>query len=201
MYDNSLICFVSDHGDMLGDHHLWRKTYAYEGSSAIPYIVKLPKNMPTVLPAGSESDAPVGLQDLLPTFLTVNGQKVPDAIDGMSLQQLWSGESGTWRKYIAMEHNTAYFPENYWCALTDGKIKYVWFFHTGQEQLFDLTKDPQELRDLSTVSRYRKQLAAMRQEMVSYLSERGEEWVKDGQLVVRKKNLLYSPNYPKNKQK
>ena len=41
----------------------------------------------------------------------------------------------------------------------------------------------------------------MRQEMVSYLSERGEEWVKDGQLVVRKKNLLYSPNYPKNKQK
>ena len=122
-------------------------------------------------------------------------------MDGMSLQQLWSGESGTWRKYIAMEHNTAYFPENYWCALTDGKIKYVWFFHTGQEQLFDLTKDPQELRDLSTVSRYRKQLAAMRQEMVSYLSERGEEWVKDGQLVVRKKNLLYSPNYPKNKQK
>ena len=84
-----------------------------------------------------------------------------------------------------MEHNTAYFPENYWCALTDGKIKYVWFFHTGQEQLFDLTKDPQELRDLSTVSRYRKQLAAMRQEMVSYLSERGEEWVKDGQLEVK----------------
>ena len=35
MYDNALICFVADHGDMLGDHHLWRKTYAYEGSAAI----------------------------------------------------------------------------------------------------------------------------------------------------------------------
>ena len=42
MYDDALICFVSDHGDMLGDHHLWRKTYAFEGSSAIPFIIKLP---------------------------------------------------------------------------------------------------------------------------------------------------------------
>jgi len=39
MYENSIICFTSDHGDMLGDHHHWRKTYAYEGSSNIPFIL------------------------------------------------------------------------------------------------------------------------------------------------------------------
>ncbi|MDF2653473.1 MAG: sulfatase, partial [Paenibacillus sp.] len=40
--DNTMIVFTSDHGDMLGDHHLWRKTYAYEGSTHIPLIIRLP---------------------------------------------------------------------------------------------------------------------------------------------------------------
>lgn len=54
MYDNALICFVADHGDMLGDHHLWRKTYAYEGSAAIPFIIKLPENMKSSLKPGEK---------------------------------------------------------------------------------------------------------------------------------------------------
>lgn len=39
----------------------------------------------------------------------------------------------------------------------------------------------------------------MRRAMAEHLQERGEEWVKDGKLVVRKESLLYSPNYPVNK--
>lgn len=39
----------------------------------------------------------------------------------------------------------------------------------------------------------------MRRVMVEHLRERGEEWVKNDSLVIRKNNLLYSPNYPKNK--
>ena len=42
MYDDAVICFTADHGDMLGDHYHWRKTYPYEGSAHIPYIVKWP---------------------------------------------------------------------------------------------------------------------------------------------------------------
>ena len=42
MYDNALIVYVSDHGDMLGDHYYWRKTYPYEGSAHIPFLVKWP---------------------------------------------------------------------------------------------------------------------------------------------------------------
>lgn len=40
IYDNALICYISDHGDMLGDHYHWRKTYPYQGSVHVPYIVK-----------------------------------------------------------------------------------------------------------------------------------------------------------------
>ena len=200
MYDNALICFVSDHGDMLGDHHLWRKTYAYEGSSAIPFIVKLPREMENGLKAEKVIEAPVELRDLLPTFLAINEEKIPEDMDGLSLLPLFHDKNAKWRKYIDIEHSTAYFADNYWCALTDGKIKYIWFFRTGKEQLFNLKADPQELHDLSGESSWQEKLDGMRKVMVEHLRERGDEWVKDDKLVIRKTNLLYSPNYPKNKE-
>lgn len=196
MYENSLICFVADHGDMLGDHYLWRKTYAYEGSSAIPYIIKLPYSGRQVKKDGTPIDEPVELRDLLPTFLAINGAEIPEAIDGMSLLPLMEKKKYTWRKFIDIEHATAYWQNNYWCALTDGKVKYIWFFLTGEEQLFDLVNDPGELNNLSKDSSSQRQLELMRKAMAEHLQERGEEWVKDGKLVVRKKSLLYSPNYP-----
>ena len=197
MYDNSLIVFIADHGDAMGDHYMWRKTYPYQSSVSVPYIVKLPSSVKTSLKPGERITEPVELRDLLPTFLDLNGTKIPEKIDGLSLMPLLKGEKVSWREYIDLEHAECYWKENYWCALTDGKIKYVWFFRTGQEQLFDLTKDPHELKDLSQEKSYAKVLEHMRSAMVDHLSERGDEWVKDGHLVVRQKSQLYSPNYPK----
>lgn len=90
---------------------------------------------------------------------------------------------------------------NYWCALTDGKIKYIWRIHTGTEELFDLTQDPQELHNAVNDKKYRKQLTEMRNEMIRHLSERGEEFVKDGRLVVKEKTMLYGPHYPEKENK
>ena len=81
--------------------------------------------------------------------------------------------------------------------MTDGKMKYIWNFHTGEEQLFDLEKDRGEQKNLVSEKRYKHKLEELREAMVKHLSERGEGFVKDGKLVVRKETLLYSPNYPK----
>lgn len=196
MYDNALVCFVSDHGDMMGDHNMWRKTYAYEGSSAIPFIVKLPESAADRLRKGSVVEAPVELRDLLPTFLDINDAAVPDAIDGMSLMPLFEEKNPMWRDYIDFEHATCYWKDNYWVALTDGRIKYIWFCHSGREQMFDLEKDPYEIHDVSGDASYSSEMDVMRQAMACHLSERGEGWVKDGRPVKREKSLLYSPNYP-----
>lgn len=69
-------------------------------------------------------------------------------MDGKSLVALVSGNNDGWRKYIDLEHATCYSADNYWCALTDGKMKYIWFIHTGEEQLFDLSADPGERKNL-----------------------------------------------------
>ena len=141
------------------------------------------------------------LRDLLPTFLDASGAQIPEEMDGLSLLALVDeSRKHTWRQYIDLEHATCYAKENYWCALTDGKIKYVWNFYTGEEELFDLSKDPGELRNLVSEKHYRKRLADLREAMVKHLSERGEGFVKEGKLVVRKERLLYSPNYPKSEE-
>ena len=196
MYDNALIVYVSDHGDMLGDHYHWRKTYPYEGSAHIPFIVKWPASVQAQ--AGGKDVHPVELRDLLPTFLDAAGGTVPDGMDGRSLLPLVTGNSNvSWRDYIDLEHSACYAFENYWCALTDGRIKYVWNFYDGHEELFDLSQDPCELKELSGNPAYHDVLVAMRRRMVGHLSERGEGFVKDGRLVVRGKDaLLYSPFYP-----
>ena len=125
MYDNAIICFTADHGDMLGDHYHWRKTYPYEGSTHIPYIVKWPAGMYKKVPLGARIEQPVELRDFLPTFIELAGGAVPPDMDGKSLLKLVQGQESEWRKYLDMEHATCYSQDNYWCALTDGKIKYV----------------------------------------------------------------------------
>lgn len=147
-------------------------------------------------PTGTIIEEPVELRDFLPTFLELADGQIPDDMDGKSLTTLIKEKSPEWRRWIDLEHATCYDDHNYWCALTDGKIKYIWFVHTGEEQLFDLEKDPKETTDVSADKHYRKQLQTLREAMVNHLSERGEEWVKDGKLVIRSKTLLYSPNYP-----
>jgi arylsulfatase len=197
MYDNTLICFTADHGDMLGDHYHWRKTYPYEGSAHIPYIVKWPAGISKSIPDGSSIEQPVELRDFLPTFIDIAGGSVPPDMDGRSLLKLIQGQQEQWRPYIDMEHATCYSDDNYWAALTDGKIKYIWNFHNGSEQLFDLREDPGETHNLSEDAAYQNKLSELRKMMVEHLSERGDSFVKDGKLMTLDTTLLYSPNFPK----
>lgn len=200
MYDNALVFFISDHGDMMGDHSHWRKTYAYEGSAAVPFIAKFPAGteMKAFRP-GDSPEYPVELRDLLPTMLAVNGQQTPADMDGASLTKLFTDGDPAWRRWIDLEHATCYSRDNYWCALTDGKMKYIWFLRTGEEQLFDLAADPHETKELSNDAEYRRQLEELRAAMTEHLKIRGEGWVKDGKLVTRTETMLYSPNFPAGK--
>jgi arylsulfatase A-like enzyme len=196
MYDHSFIIFLADHGDELGDHYHWRKTFPYQGSAHIPFIMKWPENYPAGIERGSKIDQVTGLQDILPTFLGISGQKIPEDMDGKNVLELINGNSSGWRNYIGMEHSTSYFENNYWSAVTDGKRKYIWHFHTGQEQFFDLEKDPYENKDLTDDKNHQEEMNRWRNYLVDYLKERGPGFVKDGQLVKRTETMLYSPHHP-----
>ena len=197
MYDNAIIFFISDHGDMLGDHCMWRKTYAYEGSAHVPFIVKLPKNMKSCYKQGEViKDKVVELRDILPTAIDIANGTQPEIMDGKSLLPIFEKKNCEWREYLDLEHSSCYLPNSSWCALTDGNLKYIYFYNTGEEQFFDLEKDPYEEKNLAKAKKYQKKIETYRQAMVEHLSIRGEEWVKDGKLQVIKKNTLFGKNFP-----
>lgn len=194
--EHTLILCTADHGDMLGDHHLWRKTYAYEASARIPMLIRWPTGL-IDRRRGLKIDHCVELRDVLPTFLDAAGAKVDSKrFDGASMLDLVRGQTGAWRRWLDLEHCRCYWPGNQWTALTDRRWKYIYSAYDGSEQLFDLHADPDELHDLAGEPTRARMLATWRQRMVDHLAERGAPFVVDGKLGLRTKPMLYSPNYP-----
>ena len=62
--------------------------------------------MKSSLKPGEKIEAPVELRDLLPTFLALNGCRIPEEIDGLSLLPLLEKGKAPWREYIDIEHST-----------------------------------------------------------------------------------------------
>jgi arylsulfatase A-like enzyme len=196
MYDNTLIVFLSDHGDMLGDHHHWRKTYAYEGSAKIPMLLRWPTDFGCHQMRGQTLFQPVEHRDILPTFLDAAAARIPQHVDGASLLSLIRNPTCKWRSFIDLEHDICYSPQNHWNALTDGRIKYIYHAFDGREQLFNLKDDPGETRDLAADSKYQPALKDWRNRLVLHLAERGPAFVSSGKLIPRPNSTLYSPFYP-----
>ena len=193
--ENTLILFTSDHGDMTGDHHLWRKSYAYEASAHIPMLMRWPEGLGGQ--PGQVLTEPVEIRDILPTFLEAAEIPIPDLVEGASMLPLTRGNNDNWRTYIDLEHDVCYHVRNHWNALTDGKTKYIFNAYDGEEQLFDLNSDPGETRDLAGHADHSAQLRLWRTRMIEHLEPRGDAWVKNGKLALRKHSILHSPNYPK----
>lgn len=193
--EDTLILFISDHGDMLGDHHLWRKTYAYEGSARIPFLVRWPESLLRAT-RGQRREEPVELRDVLPTFLDAAGIPGGEAMDGTSLLPLLEGKNKEWRPFIDLEHDVCYDPSNHWNALTDGKTKYIFHAQDGAEMLFDLAHDPGETVNLAALAESETSLNTWRAMLAEHLRPRGSAWVKDGALQLRPESMLHSPNYP-----
>lgn len=199
---NTMIIFTSDHGDMLGDHHLWRKTYAYEGSARVPMIVRPPEAWDRKSTRGQVRDEVVEMRDIMPTFLDAAGVAIPGTVDGQSVLPLARGEAaGDWRPYLFGEHCACYSTEQANCYLTDGREKYIWFPYLGTQQLFDLRNDPGELHDLADDPRHADRLAAWRGRLIEQLERRKAEapdypLVERGEPATLPRDAVYlSPHY------
>lgn len=195
MLDDTLVIFISDHGDMLGDQNLWRKSYGYEQSAHIPMLMRVPPKFE--LGAGGQViHNPVEIRDILPTLLDASGTEIPDGLEGKSLLSLVRSKGEGWREYIDLEHDICYSPANHWNGLTDGKWKYLFHAMDGEEQLFNLEEDPNELNDLVGLPEYNVQLSLWRSRLVDHLKIRGPLWVRNGKLIPRPNGMLLSPNFP-----
>ena len=170
---NSIVVFTSDHGEMLGDHHLWRKSYGLESSAHIPFIMTAPES---VIPVSNvENNHLVGWEDVMPTFLHAAGATVPDTVEGRNLFEVTSGApSSAWRHYYHGEHAASYHPDNANQYITDGRWKLIWNPITGEDLFFDLENDPGETMDRAADAGAAQELARMRLLLARHLAGRAE---------------------------
>lgn len=177
-----VIVFTTDHGEMLADHYLWHKCEPYEASSRIPFLIQGTDDLGFV--RGARHDAPVCLEDIGPTLLELAGLAPMENVDGRSLVPILRGLGGPVREIIHGEHATAYDEHQAFQMLTDGRMKYIWRPHSGAEQLFDLTTDPQECINLAAKPEHATEVSRWRDRLIAQLQNRPEGFVSEGKLVA-----------------
>ena len=180
---NTVFVFLSDHGEMLGDHHLFRKFLPYEGSSGVPLLFYDPGDVLGIrknrsIPALAE------LRDVMPTLLDIAGLPIPKELDGKSLLPLMRGETGRVRDFLHGEHTGAEGPDGLGNQfIVTEHDKYIWFSRTGRELYFDLDRDPHELHDAIQDPGCQARINLLRSQLVQLLAGR-EEGYSDGQRLI-----------------
>lgn len=179
-FNDTIIVFLSDHGEMLFDHSLWRKLLPYEGAAHIPLFIRMGTHIARTVPHRSESV--VELMDVMPTLLELCGIDVPAKVDGTSLAREVLDGAPIDRAYVHGEH--AFTEEQSHHYIVTPRDKYIWFSQTGVERYFDLADDPREEHDLIADPARRERVDEMRFWLVRELEGREEGFVRDGELVV-----------------
>ncbi len=160
VYDDTLIIYSADHGEMLRAHGAWEKSSMYEDSIRVPMIVKLPG-----CGAGERIQTPVSLLDIFPTICEALGEAQPPQFHGQSLLGLIRGTRTDHAPAFSESHANGRITGTF--ALRKGKWKLMHYEGYG-ELLFDLESDPQELHNLADCTDrldVREALADLRREL------------------------------------
>jgi arylsulfatase A-like enzyme len=161
---NTIVVYSSDQGFYLGEHGWFDKRWIFEESLRSPLLVR----WPGVTKAGSQNQDIVSNLDFAETFLDAAGLPVPKEMHGRSLIPLLKGQTvADWRKsfyYHYYEHPGWHNVARHYGVVTD-RFKLVYFYEPAFDywEMFDLQKDPHELRNVLEVAEYqdtRKQLKA-----------------------------------------
>ena len=182
LWKNTVIIFTSDHGDGNGAHHWNQKTALYEEVAGVPMIVCLPGGRN----AGTVTDALVnnGI-DLMPSICEWSGASMPEGRPGVSyVDVVAKGDEG--QEYIVTETNFNQTAGTLGWMVRTPKYKYV-LYDKGQyrEQLFDMSEDRLEMRNLAVEAKYRDILLKHRAIL--------ENWLRTTPGPDRQRHLRFIP--------
>lgn len=141
LFENTWIIFTSDHGEMLGDHHMAQKNLFLEGASHIPMIIVPPKNSNY---KRNEIKAYLAeINDVYPTILAMANIEKPENITGKNLLELDEE-----RIFYGNSLN------KHFCIIKDN-IKLIYCSRGDVKLLFDLNEDKMEQHNLINDKNYK----------------------------------------------
>jgi arylsulfatase A-like enzyme len=181
--ENTIVVYSSDQGFFLGEHGWFDKRWIFEQSLTTPLLVR----WPGVTKPGSVNKDIVSNLDFAETFLDAAGQKIPARMQGHSLVPLLQGATpADWRKsfyYNYYEYPFSHRVRPHYGVVTD-RYKLVHFYGQADDywELYDLQKDPHELRSFFADPAYAATRKELEQELARLratlkVPEKEPDWV------------------------
>lgn len=191
--ENTIIVYTADHGEMLGDFGLYFKKNFYNGSVRIPLMI----SFPGTIPAGLVSDQLVGLQDLLPTLLSLAGEPLVPKVDGKDLSGVIFDNKPVRDYFIGQCGDD---PNQQYMIATQ-RWKYIYHQHNGVEELYDQTQDFAELFNLanSLEPHIQGMKETLRNELVRWCTDNMDDaMLEEGDLKKESNSSAAEWKYPAN---
>ncbi len=147
----TLIVFTSDNGYLLGEHRVPEgKELPYEPSIRVPLIVRGPG-----IPRGRRLEQPVANIDLAPTIVDAAGVQTRRLLDGKSLLPILADQGLEWGRDILIERGpgAGYLGARLYTGIHTPRYVYI-EYRSGERELYDLSRDPDQLKSLHTDPAY-----------------------------------------------
>jgi arylsulfatase A-like enzyme len=187
--DNTIVFFLSDHGDMLGSHGKYLKRKPWEESIRVPGIVRYPAK----LKPGRISDVLFTHVDMAPSLLTLCGVPVPGEMQGTDLSGVLLGkdetgpESAYFQIFVPFAGDESPLP---WRGVRTANAMYA---RTEKSPwlLYDLDADPYEQTNLIDDPAHAALRDQMDAQVLSWMKRVGDSWANDSMATVEDKGRLY----------
>lgn len=174
IYDDSLIIFTSDHGEMLGSHGLFQKMCMYEEAVRLPLSLKFPKELdvkPRIL-----SDL-VSNIDIFPTLCEYLGLRPSQQLQGRSLlQRILDTEALDDNRSVFIQYDGNGSRSNFQRCIIRGRYKLIvdLFKDETYYELYDLFSDPQEQTNLLFSCGYSEIAESLFTKLKNHMQETGD---------------------------
>jgi arylsulfatase A-like enzyme len=174
IYDNSIIIFTSDHGELMGSHGVRpkEKQFAWDESAMVPFLIHYPGIGDN---AGKDVFTPITTPDILPAMLSLSGIKIPDCIEGEDISPVVKnpGKKVDRAALFMSVSPFATTPFTEYRGIKTTKFTYV---KTPGEatMLFDNLKDPYQLNNLVNKPEFKALQSEMDNLLVKELEKIGD---------------------------
>lgn len=175
--DNTMIVFVSDHGEMAGEHGIFKKIVIKEASMHVPFIIRYPKKMK---PGKIEGIVDPSV-DVFATILDVCGINVPDYADGISLkEQLELKDDPISKDYVYFQNVRQPFTDveiSFPASRGIRTLEYCYAAIEGKpSELYDLKHDPMEQNNLVGKPEYEAIVKELHDKTLANMEELNDDW-------------------------
>ncbi|MBK1879005.1 sulfatase [Pelagicoccus mobilis] len=164
--DNTIVVLISDHGYHLGDHFMWGKVTLFEICARVPMLVRAPG----ITRPGSKSEGLVELLDIFPTLTEICGLEDPEHVQGQSFLRNMKNSEADGKEVV---YTVVTRGKNLGQAVRTERWRYAKW--SSGEELYDLKKDPGELKNLAGSPEHAGILQKMRNHLEEIDARAGEK--------------------------